>query len=103
MSGGPSTAAARVRVQVQPDEPQLVHAALELLQSSASTGTPGDCGSWQTPTKLSGKSVDDPRDQVVARPRPRLAHRLVADVVRHGRGARREDRHVGAALAEEPS
>ena len=63
--------------------------------------TPGDCGSWQTPTKLSGYRSHDALDQVVAGLRPVLARRLVADVMRHRRRARREDREVGAALALE--
>jgi hypothetical protein len=63
--------------------------------------TPGDCGNWQTPAKLSGEKIDHALDQVVAAPRPGLADRLVTDVVSHGRGARREDRHVSATLADQ--
>jgi hypothetical protein len=41
-------------------------------------------------------------DEVVADARPFLAHRLAADVVRHARGARREDGEVAAALLLQP-
>jgi hypothetical protein len=41
----------------------------------------------------------DAMDEVVADLRPFLADREVADVMAHARGARREDREVGAALA----
>src|SRR5262249_17441598 len=40
-------------------------------------------------------------DQVVADLRPFQAHRVVADMMAHAGGARREDRDVGAALALE--
>ena len=43
--------------------------------------------------------VDDALDQIVAVLASSAAGRLVADVMRHRRGARREDRQVGAALA----
>ena len=42
---------------------------------------------------------DDARDQVVADLRPLQAHALVADVMAHAGGARREDGEIGAALA----
>ena len=62
-------------------------------------GTPGDCGNWQTPMKLFGIERADARDQVVADLRPFQADAVVADMVAHAGGARREDRDVGAALA----
>ena len=62
-------------------------------------GTPGDCGSWHTPTKLFGIERADAMNQIVAVLRPVQARGRIADVVGHRRGARREDRDVGAALA----
>ena len=63
------------------------------------SGSPGVCGSWQTPTKLLGIQRADAVNQIVAVLGPVQAGRRVADVVRHRRRARREDRDVGAALA----
>jgi hypothetical protein len=45
------------------------------------------------------KQRDHARDQVIADLRPFQAHALVADMMTHARGARREDRQIGAALA----
>ena len=63
--------------------------------------TPGDCGSWQTPMKLSGIERADAVDQVVDGARPLQAGLDVADVVLHAAGRRGEERDVGAALALE--
>ena len=64
-------------------------------------GIPGDCGSWHTPTKLSGNIVTIRAIRSFEMARPFGTDRLVADVVTHACGARREDRHVGAALAQQ--
>src|SRR5690606_16234629 len=48
-----------------------------------------------------GEQLGDAVNQVVAGDRPCLAHRLVADMVRHRRGARAEDRMIGAALLDQ--
>ena len=65
------------------------------------SGSLGVCGSWHTPTKFFGNSPTHAMDQIVALPRPVEAGAGVADVMRHRRRARREDRDVGAAIALE--
>ena len=49
-----------------------------------------------------GIQVDDAFDEIVAGARPRQRDRLVADVMTHGRGARREQREISAAFALQP-
>ena len=65
------------------------------------SGSPGVCGSWHTPTKFCGNSSQTRWIEVVAVPRPVEAGARIADVMRHRRRARREDRDVGAAIALE--
>ena len=54
------------------------------------------------PDKILRIQTTDATDEIVADPRPIETRGLVADVMRHGRGARRKDRQVGTALALEP-
>ena len=63
--------------------------------------TPGLCGSIAAPMKLSGKSLRDAEDELVADRGPGRTHREVADVMGHEAGARRKDREVRAALLHE--
>ena len=65
------------------------------------SGSPGVCGSWRDADEVLRIELADAVDQVVAVLGPVQARRRIADVMRHGRGARREDRHVAAALALE--
>ena len=64
-------------------------------------GTPGDCGKLADADEVLRIERDDAVDQVVADLGPFAADALVADVVAHAGGARREDRQIGAALALE--
>ena len=93
-------AARRIRIEVAADEAQLVHAALEL----------GDAVLRRDARHLRQLADADevlrvelhrPVDQVVADAGPLRGRRLVAEVMRHAGGARREDGEVGAALALE--
>jgi hypothetical protein len=63
--------------------------------------TPGDCGNCPMPMKLSGIQPGYPMDQFVGNLRPFGAGFRSADVMAHAAGSRREQRHVGAALALE--
>ena len=101
MSGGACPVSARrIRIQIAADEPELVDAALEL----------GDAVGQRIARRLRQladadevlrEQLTDAMDQVVAVPRPVEAGARIADVMRHRRRARREDRDVGAAIALE--
>src|SRR5262249_20741952 len=91
-------AAGRIGIEVAADEAKLVHAALE-LDDRMLDGHARRLRQLAYADEVLGIEIDDTLDQVVARTRPRLRSRLVADVVRHRRGARREDRDVRTALA----
>ncbi len=90
-------AAGRIGVQVAADEAHL-DAALQLgggvLRRHA-----GRLRELADADEVLRIERDDAVDQVVADLGPLLADRLVADVMAHARGARREDRQVGVALA----
>ena len=65
-----------------------------------SATTPGVCGSWHTPMKFFGNSVQTRWIRSLQISRPLLAMTVeIADVMTHARRARREDREIGAALA----
>ncbi len=93
-------AARGVGVEVAADEAELQDGAFQLGDRVGDRHVPGLRQLGDADEGL-GKQADDPGDQVVAAAGPFLAHRLVADVVGHGRGARREDGHVGAALGQQ--
>src|SRR5690606_16840463 len=61
----------------------------------------GRLGQHANPDEGLRIELDHPRDQVVAAAGPLQANGLVSDVGRHGGGAWREDRQVGAALAQQ--
>ena len=92
--------ARRVRVQVAADEAQLRHAALQLRDGMGDRHT-RRLRQLADAHEVLRKEVHHALDQVVAAPRPGLAHRFVADMVCHGGGARAEDRQVGAAFAQQ--
>ena len=58
-------------------------------------------GKLADPDKGFRVKIDHPLDQVIAAPGPGLADLFVAHMVGHGRGARRKDGHVRAALAQQ--
>src|SRR4029077_2887290 len=80
---------------------ELGDAALELGDRRVQRGA-GRLGQLADADERLREQPGDARDEVVARPRPLHADPLVALVVAHGGRPRREDRHVGAALAEQP-
>lgn len=94
-------AAARVGVEVAAHEAHLLHAAAQLGYGA------GDRHARRLRELAdAGETIrvqrDDAGDEVVAGARPGGADRLVAEVVAHGGGARREDGQVDAALGHEP-
>ena len=64
--------------------------------------TPGDCGSWQTPMKLSGNMVQTRWTRSFTVRLHWMLVRSVAEVVPHPARGRREERHVRSALALQP-
>ena len=90
-------AAGRIGIQVAADEAHL-HAALELGDGVLRRHA-GRLRKLADADEVLRIERHDPVDQVVADLGPFPADALVADVVAHAGGARREDREVGAALA----
>src|SRR3546814_2960332 len=90
-------AAARVGIEIAPDEPHFLDAALQLgdrvLRRAARR-----LGKLADRREIAGIEVADAPDEIVADPRPLAAHLLVADVMAHAAGAGREDGEVGAPL-----
>ena len=95
---GPVTAR-RIGIEVAADEAELAHAALRARATELRDRHAGRLRQLADADEVLGIQIDDALDQVVAGARPGLRDRLVADVMRHRRRARREDRDVGAALA----
>ena len=91
-------AARRIGVQVAADEAELLHAALELRDAVRGRDA-GRLRQLAHADEILRVERHAAVDQVVAELRPRAARRGVADVVRHPRRPRREDREIGAALA----
>ena len=91
-------AAGRVRVQVAADEAQLVHAALQLGDAVLRRDA-RHLRQLADADEVLGVELHRPVDQVVADARPLRRRGLVAEMVRHAGGARREDGEIGAALA----
>ena len=91
-------AAGRIGIEIAPDESKLFDAALELgggvLRRHARR-----LRQLAHADEILRKERARAMDQVVADLRPFEAHALVADVVAHAGGARREDGQIGAALA----
>ena len=90
-------AAGRIRIEVAADEAHF-HAALELGGAMARIDA-RRLRQLAHADEILRIERHHARDQVVADLRPFHAHALVADMVAHAGGARREDGHVGAALA----
>ena len=88
-------------LRLQPTNPSSV-TQRSSSATDASSGAPGDCGSWQTPMNVSGNSPTTRAMRSLHARAHSRADPLVALVVGHGGRPRREDRHVGAALAEQP-
>src|SRR6185437_5117520 len=96
--GGQRVDAARhVRVDVAADEAELVDAALELLGAVA-RADPGRLRQLADRQELAGEHAEDARDEVVVDRGPVAAHRLVAEIMAHAGGTRREDDAVDAAI-----
>ena len=92
-------AATRVGVEVEPDEAH-VHGTTQLGDRGVER-VAGELRQLTDTDERVGVEVDDACDEVVACAGPRDADLEIALVVGHRGGARREDRHVGAALAEQ--
>ena len=92
-------AARRIGIQVAADEAELVDAALELARCSWRADRPATAAAGTRRRSSPGYSVQTRWIRSLQCSRPVQAGRRVADVVRHRRRARREDRDVGAALA----
>src|ERR1700733_621163 len=88
-------AARRVRVQIAADESQLLHATLELRGTIHRRGT-RRLGQLANSHEVLGIQRAHAINQIVAGPSPALTRGFVADVVSHGRSARRENRKVRA-------
>ena len=93
-------AAGRIGIEVAADEPEFLHAAFQLADAVVGPHA-RRLGQLAHADEIVGIERADAVDQVVAHLRPVEAHRGGADMVRHARGARREDGDVGAALALE--
>src|SRR3546814_15598094 len=83
-------AAARVGIEIAPDEPHFLDAALQLgdrvLRRAARR-----LGKLADRREIAGIEVAAAPDEIVADPRPLAAHLLVADVIAHAAGPGRED------------
>src|SRR5213594_1961367 len=90
----------RIGIQVAADEAELLDAALE-LGNAVGRRHPRRLRELAHADEVLGKERAHAMDQVVAHLRPVQARGRVADVVPHAGGPRREDRHVGPALALE--
>ena len=86
-----------IRVQVAADEPKLVDAPFELADGVGER-VAGSLGQLTDAHEVRGVQPADAMDEVVAVLRPMQARRRVTNMVRHGRGSRREDRDIAAAL-----
>ena len=91
-------AAGRVGIQVAADEPELGYASFEfggtVLRRHA-----GRLRQLAHAHEVVRIEQADAMNEVIARPGPALTRDFVADVVRHGRGARRENRDIRTACA----
>src|SRR5262249_36478275 len=85
---------------VAADEPELLHAALELRDAVGGRHA-GGLRQLTDADKVLREERAYPVDQVVADLRPVQARGRITDVVPHARGPRREDRDVRAALSLE--
>ncbi len=90
--------AGRIRIQVAADESQFIDAALELC-GTVDRRHSRRLRQLADTDEVVGIQAADSMNQIVAGLRPAAAGRFVADMVGHGRRARRENRQVGAACA----
>ena len=91
----------RIRVQVAADEVQLPDAALE-LGDRVRDGHSGGLRQLADTDEILRVQVDHALDEVVVGARPGARDGLVAEVMPHGRGARREHGEIRAALLLQP-
>src|SRR5271155_3938106 len=85
-----------IRIQVAADESQFIDAALE-LRGAVDRRYSRRLRQLADSDEVVGIQAADSMNQIVAGLRPAAAGRLVADMMGHGRRARRENREVGAA------
>jgi hypothetical protein len=93
-------AAGGIGVEVDADEAELVHHALELRDAVPGRHA-GELRQLPDADEVVRQELADAVDEVVADACPFLAQLLGADVMRHAAGPRREHRQVAAALALE--
>ena len=91
-------ASGRIRIQVAADEPQFVHATLKLGGAVHGCDARG-LRQLTDADEVVGIQRNHAMNQIVAALSPAPAGRFIADVVRHGGCARRENRQVRAAGA----
>src|SRR5262249_18478006 len=84
-------------IQGGTDEDELAHAALEFGRA-VDGWNPRRLRQLANTNEIVWIERADAVDQIVADAAPASTGRLPSQMVSHGRGARREDRHVGAAL-----
>jgi hypothetical protein len=87
----------RVRIEVAAHETEFGHAALEFRECVLDRHT-DRLGKLTDADEIVREEPDHTVNEIIVDARPGNRHGLVADMVRHGRGFGREDRHVGAAL-----
>ncbi len=92
--------ATRIGVEVAADEAELLDAAAQLADARGKIRL-GALRQHAHAGEPLGIELGHAVDQVVAGDRPRLADRLVADMVRHRARPRREDRVVAAAFLDQ--
>jgi hypothetical protein len=89
-------AAGRVRVQIATDETQLHHTALQ-FRGAMDGSHPRRLRQLTHADEVIGIQIHHPVNEIVAGPGPTQAGGLVAHVMRHGGGTRRENRQVRTA------
>src|SRR6516165_4277227 len=87
-----------IGVQIDADEPVFIDAAVD-LRNAVLWRDPRTLRQHRHTNKILREQRADAVDQLVAGAGPGFAGRRITKVVAHAGGARREDRHVSAALA----
>jgi hypothetical protein len=93
-------ASAWVRVEIAADETEFGDAALEFRDRSSHVGAGALRQHAGADERIRVQSADA-ADEIIRMAGPDLRHLLVADMRRHRGGARRKNRHVGAALSDQ--
>jgi hypothetical protein len=92
--------AAGIGIEIAADEAEFGDASLQLFDRALQVRL-RRLGQHTDGGKAAGIKLHATVDKVVVRARPGLRYGFIADMMRHRRSAWGEDRHVGAALAEQ--